>query len=303
MKSQKINFITSTIEHPAIVEPLNFLDTQKKINLIKIPVLESGKINFKEFKQALNPDTLLVTFILANNEIGVIQSIRKIKSEIKKFKNELGRRFDEPPFLHTDASQAPLYLDINLDRLGADMMTLDGSKINGPKGIGCLIKKSYIPMGNILYGGGQESGLRPGTENVPLIVGFATALELAGQKQSARFEKVKKLQDYFLEQIEIKLKNKNSKIKINGSIKDRLPNNVNICVPGLNSEFAVIQLDEKGIACSAMTACKNISENSTSYVVDALGYNCGQSSLRFTFNETNTKKEIDFAIKALSDII
>ncbi len=303
LKNKKIDFITSTIEHPAIIEPLIFLDYQKKINLQKIAVLGNGKINLDEFKSKLNKDTLLVTFILANNEIGVIQSIRKIKSIIKKFKNELGRRFDEPPFFHTDASQAPLYLDINIDRLGVDMMTLDGSKINGPKGIGCLIKKSYVPLGNIIFGGGQEFGLRPGTENVPLIVGFSKALELANQNRGRRADVLRKLQEYFLEQIDLKLKPKNSEIKINGSQKERLPNNINICIPGLNSEFAVIQLDEKGIACSAMTACKNISENSTSYVVDALGYDCGQSSLRFTLNEKTTRKEINFAINALFDII
>jgi cysteine desulfurase len=298
-RDKKMHIITSEIEHPAVLESCKEMEKIGLVDVDYMPVSESGKINTSKIKKYLRPETILISVILANNEIGTIQSIRDISREIKKYKNEMGRRFDELPFLHTDASQAPMYLDIHLDRLGAHMITLDSSKIYGPKGVGCLIKKSYVPMKSITFGGGQEFGVRPGTENVPSIIGFARAFEIANEEREKNYEKVSELQKYFVRQLEEKI----PEAKINGTLKSRIPNNINICIPGLNSEFAVIQLDEKGIACSAMTACKSTSEEAKSYVVNALGEDCGTSSLRFSFDKNTKKKEIDYVIEKISDII
>jgi cysteine desulfurase len=298
-RDKKSHIITSAVEHPAILESCREIERLGLAEVTYLPVLENGKIDTSIVKKYLKPETVLVTVILANNEIGTIQSVRDIAREIKKYKNENDRRFDEPPYLHTDASQAPLYLDINLDRLGVHMMTLDSSKIYGPKGVGCLIKKSYVPMASVTFGGGQEFGVRPGTENVPSIVGFGCALEIAENEREENYKKVSALQKYFIELLTEKIPN----AEINGTIKNRLPNNINICIKGLNSEFAVIQLDEEGISCSAMTACKSSSEEAKSYVVNALGNDCGTSSLRFSFDKNTTKKEIDYVIEKLSAII
>jgi cysteine desulfurase len=301
--SDKIDFkphiIVSQIEHPAIMESVKEAQKRGIAEVTYLPVLENGLIDTSAFKQHLRPETVLVSVILANNEIGVIQSIRDINKQIKKYKNELGRSDSDFPYLHTDASQAPCFLDVNLDRLGVNMMTLDGSKIYGPKGVGCLIKKSFVPISSIMYGGGQESRIRPGTENVGAIVGFARALELADLRRDKISAKTVKLQKYFFEQISKKI----PQAKINGSTKNRIANNVNIYIPGINSEFMVIALDEAGVACSAMTACKSFSDEASSYVVDALGFGGGKSSLRFTLGINTRKSDIDFAIQKIEELL
>ncbi len=291
--------VTTVIEHPAILETCREIQNQGVAAVTFIPVLENGLIDTSKIQNVLNEKTVVVSVIMVNNEIGTIQSLRDVSREIKKFKNKIGRRHDEAPFLHTDASQAPCFLDINLDRLGVDMMTLDASKIYGPKGIGCLIKKSYVPMSSIQFGGNQEFGIRPATHNVPSIVGLAKALEIASDNKDKNFINVQNIQKYFIEKIEKEI----PQAKINGSIKNRIPNNINICIEGLNSEFAVIQLDEMGVSCSAMTSCKSTSENAKSYVVEALGHGCGASSLRFTLGLCTKKREIKKVILKIKKVI
>lgn len=298
-KNKNWQIIVSEIEHPSVLETANEINKNKKAEVLKIKILNNGKADLKDFQNKLSENTVLVSIMLVNNEIGTIAPIRDISREIKKFKNKLNRSFDEPPYLHTDASQAPCFLDINLDRLGVDMMTLDGSKIYGPKGVGCLIKKFYVPMTSIMQGGSQEFGYRPGTSNVSGIVGLAKAVTLASKNQASHAEKIKKVQKYFFEQIEKHL----PQAKINGSTTDRIPNNVNFCIPKLNSELAVIQLDEEGVACSAMSACKNTSEDAVSYVVGAIDKDCQKSSLRFGLGPKTSKKDIDFVIKKIKKII
>ncbi len=300
--NKTFEIITTEIEHPSIIEQLHEID-QKDATVKYLQVSEKGLINLADLEKLLNEDTLLISVILVNNEIGTVQPIREISSMVKKFKNKIGRRFDEPPFIHTDASQAPYYYDLKIDKLGIHALTIDGSKIYGPKGVSCIIKKAYVPLRPIIQGGGQEFGLRPGTENVPLIVGLSKALEIAQKNHKLNFDKAKKLQDYFIKEISLKIPT----AKVNGSLKKRSPNNVNICIKNLNSEFAVIQLDELGVACSATTACKGNSSDPRSYVVDAIykstELDCGKSSLRFTFGKDTKKSDIDFAIKCLSGII
>lgn len=295
----KPKIITTEIEHVSVMEPVKFLEEECGVEIVFLKTLPNGQIDIEEFKKALDERVILVSVMLANNEIGTLLPVRKISAEIKRYKNKFEKAHFDFPYLHSDASQAPNFLNINVNAIGIDLMTLDGSKIYGPKGVGALIKKSYVPLENILFGGNQEFGLRPGTENVALIVGFAEALKLAQKKYKENSEKIIKLRDYFLEKIIEKF----PQAKLNGDKEERLPNNVNFCFPGLHAEFAVIKLSVLGVECSSVTACKNISDETRSYVVDALGENCGASSLRFTLGKYTNKGDIDFTLKALEKIL
>lgn len=289
--------ITTNIEHVAVLEVCRRLE-KEGIEVTYLPVNGDGLVTAEQVVSALRPETVLVSVMLANNEIGTVLPVRQMGVALRKYKKERGRTVRDFPYLHTDASQAPNYLNVNADGLSVDLMTLDGSKIYGPKGVGCLVKKGYVPTESILYGGGQEDGLRPGTENVANIIGFAKALEISlamCEKESARLEK---LQKYFIDRLEKEFPH----ATLNGSRKNRLPNNINICIPDLNAEFAVIQLNQAGVCCAAMTACKNLSGDISSYVVNALGDNCGKSSLRFSMGRETKRGDIDFLIRKLKSL-
>jgi len=295
--SEKPHIITTNIEHVAVLESCKSLETDLDITYLKVN--KEGFINSRQIEKELRPTTVLVSVMLANNEIGTVFPIRDISRIIHKFKKQKAIEKNSYPFLHTDASQAPNYIDINVNRLGIDMMSLDGSKIYGPKGSGVLVKKKYVQINPISFGGSQEFGLRAGTENLPLIYGFYLALKKTLEIQKEESKRLLKLQKYFINEI----KNKFPKVNINGSIKKRLPNNVNICIPDINAEFIVIKLDNLGISCSSMTACRNLSETSSSYVVESIDKKCGDSSLRFTMGRNTKKSDLKRVIRALSKII
>lgn len=291
------HFIFSNIEHPSILEVAKEIEKQGG-EFTLVEVNEEGLINPQDILAAIKENTVLVSVMYANSEIGTVQNIPQISRLVKKYKTGAGRNFSDYPFIHTDASQAPNYLDINCERLGVDMMTLDGSKIYGPKGIGCLYKKHSVGLEPIIFGGGQEEGLRSGTENISNIIGFTKALEIAVGMREKESERLKELRDYFIDQILEKIPN----ASLNGSKEHRLPNNTNVCIPGINAEFEVIRLDEKGIACAYTTACKTLGDESKSYVVEALGkMDCAGSSLRFTFGRHTTKKDIDLTLQKIGD--
>ncbi|HEY4495426.1 MAG TPA: aminotransferase class V-fold PLP-dependent enzyme, partial [Candidatus Paceibacterota bacterium] len=199
---------------------------------------------------------------------------------------------------HTDACQAPLFLNLNVQELGVDLMTIDGQKIYGPKGVGALFIKRGVEMEPIIFGGGQEKGLRPGTENVPLIVGLAKAVEIAGKDRVKNSERLSKIRDYGIKKIEEKI----PQAALNGDRTKRLPNNINISIPGIDPEFVVLQLDENGIVCSTKSAC--LKDESVSYVISALGKDekCAQSSLRFSLGLNTTKKDMDYLVKMLKTV-
>lgn len=297
-KIDKPHIITTTIEHVAVLEACKFLENNG-FEVTYLEVGEGGIVSPDKIEKALRPETVLVTTMLANNEIGTIFPVRDYSRVISKYKEENNRNNNKYPYLHTDASQAPNYLDINVNRLGVDLMTLDGSKIYGPKGIGCLVKKDHVEIDSISFGGGQEFGLRAGTENIPLIYGFSLALEKTLKIKDQETERLRKIQKYFIAELSKKIPNS----KINGSIEKRLPNNVNVCIPGINAEFVVIQLDQKGIACSSMTACRNLADVSSSYVVEEINDDCGKTSLRFSMGRDTKKKDIDRLIETLSKLI
>jgi len=252
----------------------------------------------------LRPNTALVSVMYVNNEIGTIQPIAEISKIIRHFKKQNPTSFSIPdlsfPYFHCDASQAPLYIDINVAKLGIDFLVLDGQKMYGPKGVGILFAKKGTPIGPILYGGKQEGGLRPGTENVPAIVGFARALEVADEDREEESHRLTELRDYFIGELLEKIPN----AQLNGDPKNRLPNNVNISIPGTDNEWVVLQLDAKGIAVGTRSACLADAEGG-SYVIGALGkgeeYTHG--NIRFTLGRSTTKKDLDYVVEVLGGIV
>lgn len=297
-KEFRPHIITTNIEHVSVLEACRYLSRNEHVDVTYVPVDTHGVVTAAQIEKVLRPETVLVSVMFVNNEIGTIQPIRNIGVALREYKKKQNRVVADFPYFHTDASQGPNYLDVNIDQLHADLMTLDGSKIYGPKGAGCLVIKGHVPITAILYGGGHEMRMRPGTENTPQIVGFAKALEIADQRRNTDAMHMTELQHYFIEMLQKEI----PKATINGDIKKRIANNVNICIQGLNAEFAVIQLDQIGICCAAMTACKNLSGEASSYVVAALGGDCEKSSLRFTMGRSTTKRHIRKVIAGITHV-
>jgi len=303
MRIKDMHFITSAIEHSSVLELFKFLE-KKGANVSYIGTEENGIVNVKDIKEALKENTVLVSIMYVNNEIGTIQPIAEIAKTLRHFrKKKLKSKIQNPrlPYLHTDASQAPLYFQLDVEKMHIDLMTLGGQKIYGPKGVGCLYKKRDVKINSIIKGGWQENKLRAGTENTPLIIGFAKALELAEKNREKEYERIKTLRDYFITKIYKKI----PKAKLNGSRESRSPNNINVYIPNINGEFFVVLLDNKGITCATRSACKEGDENEGSYVIEALRYGRerAKSSLRFSLGKETTKKDIDYVIKILSENI
>ncbi len=290
------HFITVSTEHPAILEV--FKEVERRGGEVTVlPVDEDGLLSLQDLRQSLKKNTVLVSVSYANNEIGTIQPIHSIARIIKDFRLKNNTVF---PYLHTDACQAGLYLSLDVLKLGVDMMTLDGIKIYGPRGSGILYVKNNVEMDPVFFGGGQERGLRSGTENVANISGLSLAFEIANKMRDKETLRLGKIQDYAID----KILNLFPKSSLNGSRKYRLPNNVNICFDGLDAEFAVISLDVAGISASYSSSCRTLKEDSSSYVVESLGKEgCGKSSLRFTFGRETKKSDIDFLITSLKRIM
>jgi len=258
---------------------------------------EDGVVEPKEIMKLVSPKTVLVTVGMVNGEIGTVQDISGIGRVIQEYKNENNSKF---PLLHTDACQAPNYLLLDRDHMKTDLISLDSGKIYGPKGVGVLFVKSGTSIESEMFGGGQEKGLRPGTEAVPLIMGFAEALEEACEMRVEESLRLRKLQQYFFEIIAKRI----PQSIVNGSLKSRVPNNVSICIPGINSEFITIALGEKGVLCSPGSACNNVDEYPTSEVMKALGKpECAPSSLRFSMGRGTKKPDIDRVVQVLSELL
>lgn len=289
--------IISAIEHPAVSECVEYIKTLG-VDVDVVPVFENGSIDTQIFSKLLNERTVLVSVIGASNETGVIQPIHKISSIVKKFKNTAGRTVTSYPFVHSDISQLTLTSDVSVTKLGADILTVDGSKIYAPKMSGLLIKKQYVELEPIIYGGGQESGLRSGTESVPSIIGIQTALVIVQKRKEKDIKHFNKIKSFFIEELD----KKNIQYEINGG-GETLANILNVCIPNLNSDFAVIQLDEYGVQCAAMTSCASSKNILKSEILTAMGKeSCAGSSLRFSFGRETNKSDITMAIQALEKV-
>lgn len=282
--------LVSAIEHDAVLKPA------QKGMLKTIDVHESGRINLDSLVSQINDNTALVSVMLVNNEIGVIQDISKITEIFKKIRLDRAKRgIKQPIFLHTDACQAPLYIDVNVARLGVDMMTLNGGKIFGPKQSGMLYVRAGVVIDPIILGGGQESNLRSGTENVAFAVGFSKALEHAQKGRATRSKDVSKVRDYFIEKLECELD-----AILNGDKKHRIASNVHVTFIDSDNERVLFSLDDLGVDAAAGSAC-SASNDTSSHVLLALGKTdkYARSSVRFTIGPATTLKEVDKVIEAL----
>jgi len=287
-KEKGNHIITTKIEHHAVLNTCEFLE-RDGFNVTYLDVNKNGILDIEKLKKAITYKTILISVMYANNEIGTIQPIREIAEVAKQ--HEI--------FFHSDACQAAEYLDLNVNNLGVDLMTLNGSKIYGPKGIGILFKKENIKVEPLIHGGGQEFGLRSGTENVPYIVGFAKALELAQKEREAESKRLTELRDYFIEEL-LKIPG----TFLNGHSNKRLPNNINISFSDVEGESIVLYLNEKGIYVSTGSAC-NSKNLSVSHVLKAIGipYEIAHGSIRISLGRETTKRDINYTIRQIRKTI
>ena len=292
----EIEIITTKIEHPATSKTFEYLTTLGVV-VKYAPVDRGGEVILSELTNVLSDKTLLVSVAYVNSEIGVIQDIGAISRVLAKF----SKQHDCQIYTHLDAAQAPLWLPCDLSRLGCDLMSLDAGKFGGPKGIGALIHLKAVPLKNISYGGGQERGLRPGTENVACIVGFAAALKLAQDSWVENSAKVGAMQKYFYRVLVEKIPT----AVINGAVGEaRVSNNINISIPGIDSEFAVVTLDVSGVAISTKSACSSAGGGASQVVETITGdIDRATTTLRFSLGLTTNKSDIDKAISVLADYI
>jgi len=288
---QDCEIITTALEHPSIARVLEQLK-KRGVVVHTVPVDAEGLIDHVVFEQLLSSKTVLVTCAYANSEIGVVQDVKRMTRAVRKCRKEHAHAF---PFMHLDASQAPLYLSCAFDSLGVDLMTLDAGKCYGPKGVGVLAKKHAVPCHPLMQGGDQEGGIRPGTENTPLIVGCAEALYCAEKGRMVRARNVEEIRDYAFTALETI-----PGIVCNGSRQARIANNINISIPGIDGEYATVVLDAHGIAVSTKSACSGASGSGSS-VVYALGGDDARalSTIRITLGEETTKRNIDEMVRVL----
>lgn len=296
------HIITSRIEHPAVLEPIKLLE-KNGWQVTYLPVSREGLVRLADLKQAIQKNTVLISLMYANNEVGSIQPIQEIGKELFKLNAERKLQGLNKIIFHTDACQASGYLDISVKSLGVDLMTLNGSKIYGPKQTGILYIKAGTFIQPELLGGGQENNLRSGTENIAGAVGLAKSLELAQKEKQATTRKLVNLGKLCLKSV---LKNIPG-AKLNGPSFEsglRLPNNLNLFFQRVKGEDLVIYLDAKGIGVSTGSACAS-QKSSTSYVLDSLGgpAEVSGSSIRVSMGKDTTKHEIEYLVKSLIDCI
>lgn len=290
----KPHVVSVVTEHPAIREVLKEIERRGgEITLLQPK--EDGLITADQVMGALKDTTVLVSVMYVNNEIGVVQPIKEIAQAIKQRNKDTGTHI----LFHTDACQAPLWYGLDVSTLGVDLLSLDGIKIGGPRGIGCLYVKGGTGISPVMWGGGQEGGVRSGTEHVGACLGFAKALELAKKERKESYEKVQTLRDELWKRIQKEFK----EVSVNGSMKHRAPNNLNVCFSGVDAEHLTVALDTYGVCVSYSSSCRTLKEDSTSYVVEALKPECKGSSIRFTLGTSTTQADIERAIQALKKAV
>ena len=293
--SPKGHIVTTNIEHASIMETC-----KRRGSTTFVPVEPNGIVDPKKIKKVLRRDTVLVSIMYANNEIGTIQPIREIAKQIRHYNKLNSKKI----IFHTDAVQAANYLDLNVDKLGVDMLSLSGSKILGSGRVGMLYKKGSVSISPIMFGGDQEGGLRPGTENLQAIMEFTDALEVAQKIKDKESLRLTKLRDYFIKQLRHSHILKNIGISVNGDLKNRLPNNINITIPNIPGDLLILELSARGIMASAKSACK-AGDGKASHVVRAVDPSVKDTdgSVRFSLGSKTGKKDIDRTLKALGEIL
>jgi cysteine desulfurase len=294
LKSQGPKFvlnhiITSSIEHEAILEPCRDLE-KNGVKVTYLSVDEHGIVNPNDIINSINPQTVIVSVMFANNEVGTIQPIKEISKICKKYQISL----------HTDAVQAIGKVSINVKELGVDALSISSHKINGPKGVGALFIKKGLTITPKILGGGQESGLRSGTENVASIVGFGKACEIAKERLEENISHFQTLHSSTLSKIVKEIPH----VKLNGHPEKRIFNNIHLTFMGVNGEDLIIKLDEHGIAASTGSAC-SVHTQKASHVLKAMGFNHEQitGSLRISFGYLNTLDEVDQTVEVLKKVV
>lgn len=288
-KNKGKHIITSKIEHHAILHTCEYLE-REGYEITYLDVDERGLVDVEELKQAIRPDTILISVMFANNEIGTIEPIEEIGSIAKEY----GILF------HTDAVQAFGQIPINVDECNIDMLSSSGHKINGPKGIGFLYIRKGVKIRSFVHGGAQERKRRAGTENVPGIVGYGVAAERAARTMAERTAKEIEVRDYLINRILTEIPN----CRLNGDPVKRLPNNCNISFEFIEGESLLIMLDMKGICASSGSACTSGSLD-PSHVLLAIGlpHEKAHGSLRLTLSEEITKEDVDFVVEQIKAIV
>ena len=314
---ERAHAVTLRIEHPSVLEPLIALE-EEGLEATYLPVGPEGVASAKEVGETIEANTALVSVQAVNSEIGTLQPVREIAKEVRRVRtlrpfNRIQGRPEEfegqqaqgglPLYFHTDASQAPPWLPLNVEKLGVDLLTLDGQKFGAPRGVGALYVRRKTALAPRILGGGQERGIRSGTENVALAGAFAVALTEAQEGAEKRSKRIADVRDYLLEEIRKVLP-----ATVNGSLERRVANNLNVSLPSLEGQMAVVALNERGVATSTRSACSEGDEG-PSYVVESLGPAKGfkkkeraQNAIRFTLLPTATYTQMDRIVRALFDV-
>jgi len=283
------HIITSVIEHPAVLRTCEELE-REGFEVTYVPVDSEGILDLKFLEDSIRHDTILISIMHANNEIGTIQPIKKISELIS------GREI----ILHTDAVQSVGKIPTDVNQLGVDMLSISSHKLHGPKGVGALYLRSGVNIMPLVQGGGHERGLRPGTENIPGIVGFAKAMSISKEQLEEDSKHMQHLRDSMIKKIQSRIPH----VRLNGHEKTRLPNNVNMSFRHVEGESLLMLLDMNGVAVSTGSACSSKSQKA-SHVLTAIdpGVEYIHGSLRFTLGRDNTMEEIDIVVDLLEEAV
>lgn len=304
LKGIKIpHVIVSSIEHSAVIGLVEKLESQNEISASYLPVDENGVVDLKVLPELINENTVLISIHLVNNELGTIEPVREVAKIINNYKKQNQLTY---PLVHTDACQASALIKINVNQLGVDLLTINGQKMYGPKGVGALFVKRCTPIEPVFVGGDQEFGFRPGTESLPQIVGLACACEITSKRQESDFIALADLRNYFVAQLE-KIPN----TIINAKNVPVSPHIINVEFANISSETLILYLDARGIYASSKSACK-MDDPNESYVLKAIkhakideqeGKVDDFGSIRFSLGRDTNKNDIDYVIKNLKEIL
>lgn len=288
-----MEIISTRIEHPSIAEVLKQV-AEMGCRVKYVDVDSDGFVDRKHLAELLSAKTVLVSLAYVNSEIGVIQDVRHLSRVIKAFNKAQQTQIK----FHLDACQAPLWLPIQLDALGVDLLSLDAGKCYGPKGVGVLAFTHRVALESVMLGGSQEKGLRAGTENVPLIVGCSKAIELAQAGYEERSAAIAALRDHFIAELTKNIPD----CTLNGSVEARVANNINLSIKGIDTEFAVIHLDKHGIAASTKSACSGADGGGSSVVREISGdEERARSTIRFSLGESTKQADLDRTVNILKE--
>lgn len=293
------HLITTLVEHKAVLETCKYMEKLGVAKVTYLPVDKNGLVRIADIEKAIRPETVLVSIMFVNNEVGMIEPIEEIGRLIKKINQTGNRRQETKIYFHTDATQAIQYLDCHVERLGVDLLSLSGHKIYAPKGVGVLYLREATPLSRQQNGGGQEHQLRAGTENVPYIVGFGKAVELVEQDKAQSAKRIEKLKERLIAGV-LKIPG----TKLTGHPTKQAPHIASFLIQGAEGEAILLLLDEAGIAASSGSACTS-GLLEPSHVLTAMGYQPQEAhgSLRFSLGKQTTEEEIDYVIKVLPGIV